>query len=153
MKYRKTFATIGKVLLILAVLIAFAYSFIDRPDIAAAPLEQQTMTQPWFDHTIPTGGTTAIVDSGAAGTWAAFLHVDAPGSADSITMTIGGRAIVGTTIYTSDETSTLSIHEFSTAQNKVISDTYSGGKMWPQHYVTVNSRNASLTGDLLWIQK
>lgn len=120
----------------------------------AAPLEQQTVTQVWFNQTVATTGTTAVIETGSAQTWAAFLHVDAPvGADDSYTITVGGRAIIGTTVYTTTDPFSYAEHEFSVAQNHVISTTYSGGLMWPQHYVTVNGRRDNLTADLIFIIK
>ena len=120
-----------------------------RSNVVAAPQEQQAIDQVWFDQSIATAGTTAIISSGTAGKWTALIHVDAPAAADSITVTVGGRAVIGTTIYTSTETTTWSSHDFAVAQNKIISGTYSNGERWPQLYVTANGRNAALTADMM----
>lgn len=156
MKVSPKAIAIVRVILLVVLTALMSFVAFGRPvsDSIAAPMEQQATDEVWFDKTVTPTGVTAVIESGVAGTWAAFLHIDAPAAADSYTMTIGGRAIIGTTVYTQTlDLVTTSAHEFAIAQNCVISATYSGGRMWPQHFVTVNSRNANLTADLLWLQK
>lgn len=143
-----------RVILFLGLALALSFLAFGGPvqDIGASPLGQQAMQSVWINQTIPTTGVYGCVESGTSKEWTAFLHIDAPSAADSYTMTIYQRAIVGTAIYTGPVEIEYSVHDFSTAQNYMTYTTYSGGEIWPSHCVKVNSRNASLTGHLLWLQ-